>query len=133
MGQVIELIAGNSKLVLPSTEGLYKCTLFHNNQTHNLGQEQKSYITRRLLSALCKQKQDEVNKQSYKWILSLAEIHSSLYVLQKESNICLLWQYAYTKTIAKICKYYEEGNKWLTNSDKLHQQNLDSLRIEMMK
>jgi hypothetical protein len=112
MGQVIELIAGNSKLVLRSTEGLYKCTLFHNYQTHNLGQEQKSYITRRLFSALCEQKQDEVIKQSFKWVLSLAKVHSSLYVLRKESTICLLWQYVYTKTIAKISMSYKEGNKW---------------------
>jgi hypothetical protein len=113
MDQVIELIGANLKLILRcNTKGWCKCNLIYDDQIYVLGQEHISYITDRILDIFCDNEQEKVVDQSYKWVLSLADLHCSLYAKRKQRTISLLWQDANTKTIAKVDVSYEESNEW---------------------
>ena len=104
MGQVIELSVGNWKLELRvGNDDWCECVLVDKTQIHNLGRENLSYITKQLFVALSGTKKQETNdNKSYSWVLSLGEIHSSLYLARGGDTTFLLWQDANAKTLAEI-------------------------------
>lgn len=104
MGQVIELHLGDWKLqIVAVNEGWYQCLLVGQKDTYKLGAETLSYITTRLFTALCDHpEQEETGGESYRWVLSLADVHSSLYVVREGNAKRLLWQDANAKTLTEI-------------------------------
>jgi hypothetical protein len=87
-----------------STDDWCEFALIGEKQTYRLGAERLCYVAERLFHVLCED-DEQVNSdnQSYSWVLSLAEIHSSLYVVQKGDSKCLLWQDENAKDLAEIC------------------------------
>jgi hypothetical protein len=114
MNKIIQLHQYNWTLQIAlHTDDWCECTLIGETQTYRLGAESPSYIAKKLFTALCELNEQVMpDSQSYLWVLSLAEIHSSLYIAQERDFKFLLWQDADANTLAQMCLSSEDCLTW---------------------
>ena len=114
MDKVIKFHQDNWTLeLLLRTQDWCDCVLIESEHVHKLGSESLSYIVPRLFAALCESnKPKDSDVSSYSWVLSLAEIHSSLYVAQRGDTKALLWQDADAHSIGEMILSLDDCLAW---------------------
>lgn len=88
-----------------TTPEWWRCWFETEIQVAYLGAEGPRYLLPRLLSAVRRmigQDSEYRPVDSFEWILSLAEAHSSLYLGRTEAGIELIWQDAEARTIGRM-------------------------------
>jgi len=100
-----------------------QCRLILESQKISLGAESLLYITSHLLSALEKPEQGytgEWRGHKVKWVLTLADQHSTLYVASEGEHLILLWQASTTELIASLRLSVDDCALWRTEIQSLY-------------
>jgi len=91
-----------------------RCFLLAKNRTY-LGAESKRYLVEHLLARLEEPTSEPVGElagRPVKWVLSLAEGQSILYVSAENSNRTLHWQNAKAEWIASLRLSQDQWQQW---------------------